>query len=555
MATFSPISFPYEAEDKELEYPTQILEEPFSDLFDQYLTQTISDPGGHAYDASGAELPDRFTDGDTTSSASCATDSTSTAPLQLRFGILQDRSRQGNASCLSKTAFVPQNYHTRGRREKLLPAVSGLELLLDVEGKANTTSQNPNPPHSAPATLTSLPLRRKPRFSTCKSKDLHDRNHRVSKSSIHLTKEAPNMTMPLFDYPLEPLHPEEWAHGLEQLSLQAPANPFPLSLPTTGMPQYYDKTSPGIQSPRHLTLREKFLQGDKNSEQGTHNIPHDLDSSMDATADVLDPRLQQSKEEEHSAVFDGSLDYIESTHLEPGTVQRRPYHSASWEPSVSSRSDVTYTLANGQPASNWSPGVSDSTNSYYSHNHAAKSAPALPYQLSTETSLEYLTATTEPSDALNYKATFDNGIIQPLESFVFDPEPHQYPPPPTPDSHHVPAQERSCRPDRRTSSSIAAQMPLAHNRQRSKSAQRRKSAGNLKSPKSPATMGFVNFTPNDSQRILTGVAPSGSSKTKARREQEANEKKRKLSLAVLRAVEEAGGDPEPLRKEGLLIYG
>ena len=38
------------------------------------------------------------------------------------------------------------------------------------------------------------------------------------------------------------------------------------------------------------------------------------------------------------------------------------------------------------------------------------------------------------------------------------------------------------------------------------------------------------------------MAPSGSSKTKARREQEANEKKRKLSLAALRAIQEAGGD-------------
>ena len=53
---------------------------------------------------------------------------------------------------------------------------------------------------------------------------------------------------------------------------------------------------------------------------------------------------------------------------------------------------------------------------------------------------------------------------------------------------------------------------------------------------------FVNFTAHDSDRILTGVAPSGSSKTKARREQEANEKKRKLSMAAVRMVEEAGGD-------------
>ncbi|KAF1924051.1 uncharacterized protein M421DRAFT_73748 [Didymella exigua CBS 183.55] len=64
---------------------------------------------------------------------------------------------------------------------------------------------------------------------------------------------------------------------------------------------------------------------------------------------------------------------------------------------------------------------------------------------------------------------------------------------------------------------------------------------------SQGSAGFVNFTPDDSRKILTGVAPSGSSKTKARREKEAAEKRRKLSLAAVKAVMEAGGDVERLR--------
>ncbi|PGH20738.1 hypothetical protein AJ80_03498 [Polytolypa hystricis UAMH7299] len=65
-------------------------------------------------------------------------------------------------------------------------------------------------------------------------------------------------------------------------------------------------------------------------------------------------------------------------------------------------------------------------------------------------------------------------------------------------------------------------------------------------PKAPITVSFVNFTPEDSHKLLTGVAPSGSSKTKARREQEAREKRRKLSEAALMAVRRAGGDIESL---------
>ncbi|KLJ10575.1 hypothetical protein EMPG_14025 [Blastomyces silverae] len=64
--------------------------------------------------------------------------------------------------------------------------------------------------------------------------------------------------------------------------------------------------------------------------------------------------------------------------------------------------------------------------------------------------------------------------------------------------------------------------------------------------KRPMSVSFVNFTPEDSQKLLTGVAPSGSSKTKARREQEAREKQRKLSEAAMLAIKRAGGDVEAL---------
>ena len=76
-------------------------------------------------------------------------------------------------------------------------------------------------------------------------------------------------------------------------------------------------------------------------------------------------------------------------------------------------------------------------------------------------------------------------------------------------------------------------------------------AGTSSAP--PPSVGFVNYTPDDSQKILTGVAPSGSSKTKARREKEAMEKRRKLSQAAVRAVQAVGGDITALDDEGLFV--
>lgn len=90
-----------------------------------------------------------------------------------------------------------------------------------------------------------------------------------------------------------------------------------------------------------------------------------------------------------------------------------------------------------------------------------------------------------------------------------------------------------------------------------------KNASEPRTPRTPRTprsagagaggMGFVNFTPHDSRKILTGVAPSGSSKTKARREREASEKRKRLSEKAAKLVKDAGGDLEELRREGLLM--
>ncbi|KAI1418452.1 hypothetical protein F5Y13DRAFT_196259 [Hypoxylon sp. FL1857] len=64
---------------------------------------------------------------------------------------------------------------------------------------------------------------------------------------------------------------------------------------------------------------------------------------------------------------------------------------------------------------------------------------------------------------------------------------------------------------------------------------------------------FCNYTPNDKKVLMNGVAPSGSSKTKARREREAQENKRKMSEAYMQVFRAAGGDVEKLRQNGLFV--
>lgn len=76
------------------------------------------------------------------------------------------------------------------------------------------------------------------------------------------------------------------------------------------------------------------------------------------------------------------------------------------------------------------------------------------------------------------------------------------------------------------------------------------SVGGSGSASGSLDVGFVNFTPHDGSMLMTGVAPSGSSKTKARREKEASERRRRLSEAAIKAVAAAGGDVDKFIEQG-----
>ena len=138
---------------------------------------------------------------------------------------------------------------------------------------------------------------------------------------------------------------------------------------------------------------------------------------------------------------------------------------------------------------------------------------------------------------------------------------HQYPPLPCAyvpgsglDSHHPSNSNHSTR---KTRSSARHPSPSPSPKSNPSNAnfhiQKRPTTKGSKEKRTPSAgaVDFVNFTPSDSRKILTGVAPSGSSKTRARREKEAMEKRRKLSIAALRAVRAAGGDVESLVEQGL----
>lgn len=126
----------------------------------------------------------------------------------------------------------------------------------------------------------------------------------------------------------------------------------------------------------------------------------------------------------------------------------------------------------------------------------------------------------EARHTLNHRSSMPNGLSTPTNSY-----------------HSIPKASTKSPSHRRSRSN--------HNNTH----RRRKSSTTTSANTSPrhASLDFVNFTPNDSKKILTGVAPSGSSKTKMRREKEAAERRRKMGQQIQEAVQT--GDVSALRTE------
>ncbi|KAL8661702.1 MAG: hypothetical protein Q9168_008359, partial [Polycauliona sp. 1 TL-2023] len=301
MTPFSPAASPYDFEDKEFGYSAPMLEEPFS-FFDQYLTHTAS-PEANEFD-----YPDLFTDGET------LTDSTSDASSHSRYNAPQEQCHRS----LSKTAFLPQNYQPQPRRERLQPVVSGLELLLDIEGQANRKPRFADPPHSAPATITSLPLRRKPRFRTSKT------STQPSKPFYSGNGDFDTMIGPSYNYKHESSQSQEWTHGLEQLSLHSETSHFPIS-PSNVAPHHQNGSSTAFHTPRHMTLRDEFFHG---GPIGEHSFP--ANSNIDPTEQSQDDHFDPFQ------THNGNLDSTMAPH--------QLHQSPSWAPSANT--DATYILSN-----------------------------------------------------------------------------------------------------------------------------------------------------------------------------------------------------------------
>ena len=411
-----------------------------------------------------------------------------------------------------KVTPVPQNQKLVHRLRPEGVAITGSELL-ELEGKDRTYTHRGTNLSSPPTTPANKPLRKK-RASRPATFSASQRVHKSSKASARGGVVSPKMMQSSY-YARQESPFYDWTERFQQFNLQIPSNQLPISPPPSAKVLQQE---PSV----------NFMQGPGDTEPI---------SPVSPTSFVR----RASKVRRHSRMA--------TSHVFQPTIHEQRRQSVMWMQNP----DADFTISPTQIHPSWTPNIQQSTSLYPDFEPLTE--PQEFSQLPPDFS-QGLMINCGPFDELPRTATATNffptaqGTFQTSSTTVDEDDYVSDVSPGTSIIHRyagTPRSQRSLSPSPPSSPS-----PSSRPRRRSKPNRRKYSSGNTpKTPKTPngASMGFVNFTPEDSKKILTGVAPSGSSKTKARREREANDKRRKLSEAAAKAIRELGGDVERLKKE------
>ena len=404
---------------------------------------------------------------------------------------------------------------------------------------------------STPTTPTFSVPKRKTRFSqNCTQSIVHKIPAGVRKSARKPSL-SPKMMRPS---QYRAGYHDVWANQTEA----APDNSFNLRLPRNSIPTLPPHSTSILQqenSHDFLSNGQSFTISSSTSNE-IEEPKHDFtNNSQYQLTPLSSPALNQNHSDRNS--FHSITDPITTAYIThqinsealsalqtPPPTQR--LSMASWGPDATDNLDFAFPaspdLTNTQKPQHWWPAASapqPSPSAYHSARPQSLDfiTPAAGLGISCDSEMSRFT---DPTAASTFSAS--SGNMYAYANMM----------PPT----HQTNQQATTPPSRSPSTTPPPHRVTRHEGSKPRSTHhnhhRRKSSNSSSSGPRPASVGFVNFTPDDSRKILTGVAPSGSSKTKARREKEAAEKRRRLSLAATRAIIDAGGDLGELEREGLL---
>lgn len=503
-------------DDKDLATFTPSFDCSFDGLFDQYFPHEGSSDSSD--NSNGSNLFEELDMG-------LSTDITPAEPLSskaISSPYQPLHSWRANAWRHHKVAPVPQSQKLVHRLRPDGAAISGTELL-SLEGKLKTKRPPLSVFSSPPATPPSTPSHPKSNARSSTPVTPVRSEHRVSKK-----KSSPNMMRP--SYYAKPESPYyEWTERFQQFSLQqSPISGRRLSPPPSSKVSQHEQPARLIM-PAHDT--------------------RDLDPISPSAIPPMSVVQQTSKARRH-------IRMPSSNGYTPTMQEAR--HPASWAQST----DFEFGIEQNQSEYDWTS--LPQPPSFFEHNVEAHEQNHDFMNITPDFAAQGLMIQCgEPFEDVFQGSHSTNSYLasafEPFESECAVEEDEEYSSDLSPAVGGPSGVPNLSSPSRSRSPSPPSSPTTSTNTRGRSKYHRRKSSAAItpKTPKTPTNsggaVGFVNFTPNDSRKILGGVAPSGSSKTKARRDKEASDRRRKLSEAAAKAIREAGGDVEALKKEGLLI--
>ncbi|KAF7512673.1 hypothetical protein GJ744_000240 [Endocarpon pusillum] len=558
------------AEDKALKLLFPTIEDPLTNSFDDYINQAL-------YDLSDDDKEDFFIGdvGDLFDSEALSSGGSSQSPIGASA-----RHKESSPQPWRKGLWCLNQNESSVR----YPDGSHNQLKVPSQPLNRADLQDPTSPSLTPSQKGTKRSVTSPKAATIRknpyARQTYSREVTLSPSPMYAR--LPNGKMP---------HHETWQQDFQNFHLQVQDDVLPLSPPPSGRPvQQGNATRMNAINVVHNGTHMQTLDLTMPSYDMSQPIPsiEQLDPElyaprpnptfMPSGSTVLSSPTDQSNLASHYASpLQGQK--IPAWHTEPvGTGHKSAYLYNSQSQMMEGRQTQAW----------WSPPPTTSDHSATSsfeqahdeyYPRIAAPSPQRPvHQLISSSShdlqlgglmIQY------PSSDSHAPKSDTHQPSQPLSAAAppFSPT-SAYPPLPSlkGDSYHeafsptspftTPRRRHQTSPDR--SASISPTNTTRSTRQTSPTrSTRRKSMGNpkasgvSKTPRTPRTpktpnagfeMNFVNLTAADSAKLLSDVAPSGSSKTRARREQEARERRRRLSEAAVKLVRKAGGDVKALEK-------
>ncbi|KAF3040658.1 hypothetical protein E8E12_001572 [Didymella heteroderae] len=511
-----------------------------TDLFQQ-LTTSTADPSGsddlaHLFDLSSSNQNDLF----------------GFTPILHRepepwHKATQLGSQNPTSSSDSAGSSVAYN-HFRGKSTSSDSDTLSFEDLFELErNQLRSTSQPSTPrPTTAPSASTTSKCIKKAQSVPSIARGVQKSLKKCPSSSF--AKTAKMMQPSYYRAPV----PHMWTRKMDSaVDLHAHVLPISMHSPPSSTKISQDECADGFFVQQHhqmpyTTTRSPMVEGGSSPDMGFSNYQLTPQASPAiGVSNGSDPFAQNMGLTYSSAASSAAL-----SAFTPPSSLRIPM--TTWAPSESPAMEF--------PFSTCSPDFSTTKTAGWWNDDSMPMAHTQPYPSARESHAR-TTSQSMPASTAGLGISCDTTSFVDTESYSHQPQdmqayhPGMYPTPPTHPSHPSNMVPIGTRPASRSPSPTP--QPSFHRRRPSGQAQRsstaaasrRKSSQSSHGSRAPSqgNVGFVNFTPDDSRKILTGVAPSGSSKTKARREKEAAEKRRKLSLAAVKAVMEAGGDVERLR--------